>query len=78
MAIPVFLVANTNPICPQCGSPMKKREGTYGDFWGCTQYPECRGIRSMSQCPVCGNFLFKSGSSLYCDECNEHVFAGGD
>ena len=29
-------------ICPQCGSPLKMRNGRYGDFWGCTAYPECR------------------------------------
>ncbi len=28
--------------CPKCGSPLKMRQGRYGDFWGCTGYPECR------------------------------------
>lgn len=29
------------PICPQCGKHMKIRNGTYGEFWGCSGYPEC-------------------------------------
>lgn len=29
-------------ICPYCGSFLKKRNGRYGEFWGCTSYPECK------------------------------------
>lgn len=29
-------------ICPECGEPMKKRSGRYGEFWGCMGYPLCR------------------------------------
>ena len=29
-------------ICPECGLPMKKRNGRFGEFWGCTGYPDCR------------------------------------
>ena len=32
------------PVCPNCGKPMKKRNSARGKFWGCTAYPECRGI----------------------------------
>lgn len=28
--------------CPRCGSPLKKRSGRYGEFMGCTSYPDCR------------------------------------
>lgn len=28
--------------CPRCGCTLKLRSGRYGDFWGCTGYPECR------------------------------------
>jgi ssDNA-binding Zn-finger/Zn-ribbon topoisomerase 1 len=28
--------------CPKCGNIMKKRSGIYGEFWGCSGYPECR------------------------------------
>ena len=29
-------------ICPRCGEPMRKRNGKYGEFWGCKGYPDCR------------------------------------
>ena len=29
-------------MCPQCGCPLKLRNGEYGEFWGCTGYPACR------------------------------------
>ena len=38
------------PKCPLCGSPMKLRHSSSGDFWGCTAFPTCRGTR-----PVGGN-----------------------
>ena len=33
--------------CPVCGSPMVKRTSQYGEFWGCSTYPKCRGIRKI-------------------------------
>lgn len=27
--------------CPECGSILVRREGKYGDFLGCSNYPEC-------------------------------------
>lgn len=27
--------------CPECGSEMVPREGRYGKFYGCSNYPEC-------------------------------------
>lgn len=37
------------PACPECGKPMKRRKARSGanaghEFWGCTGYPDCRGI----------------------------------
>lgn len=29
-------------ICPRCGQVMKKRNGKFGQFWGCGGYPNCR------------------------------------
>lgn len=29
------------PKCPSCGSLMIKRNGPYGEFWGCSKYPNC-------------------------------------
>jgi restriction system protein len=49
---PVFLsnTALTIPVCPACGNPMVRRVAKYGknageEFWGCGQYPHCRGTR---------------------------------
>jgi hypothetical protein len=33
------------PTCPRCGSPMRRRSGRYGQFWGCSRYPGCKGTR---------------------------------
>ena len=35
------------PDCPSCGKPMRQRKSQKGDFWGCSDYPTCRGIRQM-------------------------------
>ena len=29
-------------VCPLCGRPLARRQGTRGFFWGCTGYPGCR------------------------------------
>lgn len=29
-------------ICPKCGNFLVKRNGKYGDFFGCSNYPTCR------------------------------------
>jgi restriction system protein len=33
------------PECPKCGKPMRRRKAAKGDFWGCTAFPDCKGIR---------------------------------
>ncbi len=42
---------NSVPSCPNCGKPMRQRIARTGPhagelFWGCTGYPECKGIRA--------------------------------
>lgn len=32
---------NTFP-CPKCNGVLVKRNGKHGEFWGCTNYPDCR------------------------------------
>lgn len=32
-------------ICPSCGGKLVKREGKYGEFFGCSNYPKCRFTR---------------------------------
>jgi restriction system protein len=41
--------ATADPSCPKCGSTMTKRTARHGanigkTFWGCTGFPQCRGI----------------------------------
>ncbi len=31
-------------ICPRCGGKLVRREGKYGTFYGCSNYPKCRYI----------------------------------
>ena len=53
------------PVCPDCGKPMQIRRSRFGTFWGCTGYPECKGILKIGPkpeapkptgvpCPECG------------------------
>lgn len=39
------------PSCPECGAKMKLRKPGLGQhwkaFWGCPDYPECRGTREI-------------------------------
>ena len=42
------------PACPKCGKPMVKRTAKRGDragkpFWGCPDYPHCRGIVNIAE-----------------------------
>lgn len=42
------------PACPKCGKPMLKRMQKKGqmqgrEFWGCSDYPNCNGIRPISK-----------------------------
>jgi len=32
----------TDTKCPRCGGKMKMKNGKYGSFLGCSQYPRCR------------------------------------
>ena len=31
-------------ICPRCGGKLVEREGKYGAFYGCSNYPKCTFI----------------------------------
>ncbi|HEV2705219.1 MAG TPA: type I DNA topoisomerase [Pyrinomonadaceae bacterium] len=35
--------------CELCGKPMALKRGRFGQFMGCTGYPECRNIRKISK-----------------------------
>jgi hypothetical protein len=36
-------------ICPKCGGHLTKRNGRYGEFYGCENYPQCRYKTELSQ-----------------------------
>jgi ssDNA-binding Zn-finger/Zn-ribbon topoisomerase 1 len=45
------------PVCPECGKPMRRRTAHKGPhagqpFWGCTGYPECKGILPIQSPPA--------------------------
>ncbi len=39
------------PSCAECGKPMQIRRSRFGTFWGCTGYPECKGIQKTGPKP---------------------------
>ncbi len=36
-------------ICPRCGSELVERDGKYGKFMGCSNFPKCRFVESKSK-----------------------------
>ncbi|MBP7765333.1 MAG: type I DNA topoisomerase [Deltaproteobacteria bacterium] len=39
----------TDEVCELCGKPMAVKRGRYGQFLGCTGYPECKNIKKMGK-----------------------------
>lgn len=35
--------------CPECGKPMQLRDGRYGRFYSCVEYPTCKGVRNLQR-----------------------------
>ncbi len=38
-----------NMICPECGGTLIKRDGKYGPFYGCSNYPKCHYVKKISK-----------------------------
>lgn len=34
-------------LCPRCGGELRKRNGKFGEFFGCSNYPACRYTRNI-------------------------------
>ena len=51
------------PVCPECGIEMVERQGGYGTFWGCANYPTCTHTEQ-----------FSSGEMTYYDRL--HMYSG--
>jgi len=54
--------------CPECGSALQIKRGKFGKFIGCSNYPNCKYIKSFSQktgiaCPECktGEIVSRKG-----------------
>lgn len=66
----------TDQVCEKCGHKMVIRTGRYGEFLACSNFPECRNIKSLhenkpvAKCPTCGTgdvYMKKSkrGTTFY-------------
>lgn len=78
------------PDCDKCGAKMKLRQGRYGEFWGCSSYPQCQNIKDVFGdlnliCPGCqkGKIVkkiskFKKKIFYGCDNYPECKFAVWD
>ncbi len=49
-------------VCPQCNSPLVIKNGRYGKFIGCSNYPTCRFIESLQK---------PADTGVDCPECNQ-------
>ena len=50
----------TGEVCPECGSPLVVRNGKFGEFVACSNYPDCKYIKKeevevveICDCPNC-------------------------
>ena len=34
-------------LCPECGSPLVKKKGKYGYFYGCSNFPACNYMEKI-------------------------------
>ena len=85
-AIPVMepVVELTGEKCPECGKDLAIKRSRYGQFIGCTGYPDCKFTKTIVRkidvkCPACGGDIIikrgKKGKTFYgCSnypECNQ-------
>ncbi|MGH7913124.1 MAG: type I DNA topoisomerase, partial [Candidatus Binataceae bacterium] len=53
----------TDEVCEKCGKPMMRRRSRFGEFLGCSGYPDCDGIKRLKSDPV--------GTGVNCPDCKE-------
>ncbi|PCJ16034.1 MAG: DNA topoisomerase I [Candidatus Cloacimonadota bacterium] len=51
-------------ICPECNSPMNIRSGKFGQFLGCSNYPDCNYIKKKK-----GASSRRVTTGIYCELC---------
>ncbi|HKL93985.1 MAG TPA: type I DNA topoisomerase [Clostridia bacterium] len=60
-------------VCEKCGAKMVIKDGKYGKFLACPNYPKCKNIKkiivSVGKCPKCGGDITKkftkTGKAFY-------------
>jgi DNA topoisomerase I len=54
-------VSVTDAVCDKCGKPMVRKRSRFGEFLGCSGYPDCNGIKRLESKPV--------ATGVKCPEC---------
>lgn len=81
----VIAEADKGPKCPNCETGyFIKRPGKYGEYYSCSNYPDCKTIQSLTgpkekpiasdhKCPTCkkGNLVKRSGAKGPFYACNQ-------
>ena len=71
----------TGEKCPECGHDLVERNGRYGKFVACENYPECKYIKKEKvepeytgeNCPKCGSpMVFKTGRFGKFEACSNY------
>ena len=80
----------TGEVCPECGSPLVIRNGRYGEFVACSNYPTCKYIKKekpeevvIMDCPECDGKIIekktRKGKVFYgCNHYPKCKFASWD
>ena len=56
-------------VCSQCGKEMRKKTGKFGEFWGCSGYPDCKNTMNAD-----GSAGKKKNDNEYlgmCEQCGK-------
>lgn len=81
----------TDIVCENCGHKMLIREGRYGKFLGCSNFPKCKNVKpyeteekkAVGKCPECGKDVYslktKRGKTFFaCEDRNGCNFMSWD
>ena len=58
-AVPI----TSDEVCDKCGKPMVRKRSRFGEFLGCSGYPDCDGIKRLRAEPV--------STGVKCPDCKE-------
>jgi DNA topoisomerase-1 len=60
----------TDEKCENCGSPMAKKFGRFGEFLACTNYPECKTTRDLAKAnDETGEEVHADAADETCENC---------